>query len=253
MLKCQDLTLAVTGRVLAREVGFEVQRGEIWAVLGANGSGKTTLIHTLAGLTPVVRGAVSVHGSSGDAGRGRARAATLGVLLQHEDLAFYGSVLEYVLLGRFPRAQTLFGWGREDHAAARAALAALGLEELTQRDYRSLSGGERQRARLAQLLAQDPECLLLDEPLQHLDLRHQVAVLRLIAALARERAKAVVVVLHDILWPAQACTHALLLHEDGATESGPASEMLTRSRLERLYGCPLREVRSEGAPFFAPV
>ena len=253
MLKCKGLTLAVSGNVLVRDVEFEVKRGEVWAVLGANGSGKTTLIHTLAGLIPARQGEVQMDGISEGTRQGRDRAALVGVLLQQEDMAFHGSVLDYVVLGRFPRCHTLFGWGNEDHEAARAALEAVGLGRLAQRDYRSLSGGERQRARLAQVLAQDPECFLLDEPLQHLDLRHQVAVLRLVVALARERAKAVVVVLHDVLWPARGCTHALLLHEDGTVESGPTADMLTRPRLERLYGCALREIESEGARSFAPV
>lgn len=253
MLTCNGLTLGVPGRVLARDVSFEVRRGDIWAVLGANGTGKTTLVHTLAGLAPVQQGAISLTGPSGDEASRRARAALVGILLQQEDTAFYGNVLEYVLLGRFPRARSRIGWDHEDRLASHAALLSVGLAELAQRSYRSLSGGERQRARLAQVLAQDPQCFLLDEPLQHLDLRHQVAVLGLFRALARERAKAVVMVLHDVLWPTQTCTHALLLHEDGTVEAGSAPSMLTRQRLERLYGCALREIASEGAVVFAPV
>lgn len=253
MLKCDGLTLAVPGRVLARDVGFEVKRGDIWAVLGANGSGKTTLMHALAGLGPPVHAAISIDGVPLQARQGRARATMAGILLQQEDTAFWGEVLEYVLLGRFAQARTVFGWSREDEAAARAALAAVGLDGFARRSYRTLSGGERQRARIAQLLAQDPQLFLLDEPLQHLDLRHQVAVLRLIGSLARGRGKAVVMVLHDALWPVKACSHALLLYENGIIECGTATAMLTRDRLERLYGCGLRELEVEGTSFFAPV
>lgn len=253
MLKCDGLTLAVPGRVLARDVRFEVKQGDVWAVLGANGSGKTTLVHALAGLAPAPSASISIDGAPLDARGGSARAALMGILLQQEDAAFWGGVLEYVLLGRFPRARTVFGWSREDDDAARAALDAVGLAGFEQRSYRSLSGGERQRARIAQLIAQDPQLYLLDEPLQHLDLRHQVAVLQLFALLARAHSKAVVMVLHDALWPARACSHALLLHENGTVESGAASAMLTQGRLERLYGCPLREVAADGTVFFAPV
>jgi len=253
VLKCDGLTLAVPGRVLARDIGFDVNRGDTWAVLGANGSGKTTLVHALAGLAPPRRAAISVDGSPLDARRASARAALVGILLQQEDTAFWGNVLDYVLLGRFPRARAVFGWGREDEDAARAALVAVGLADFERRSYRTLSGGERQRARIAQLLAQDPQLFLLDEPLQHLDLRHQVAVLRLFGSLARERGKAVIMVLHDTLWLAQACSHALLLHENGVVEAGTATAMLTRDRLERLYGCPLREIVVDGISFFAPV
>ncbi len=78
-------------------------------------------------------------------------------------------------------------------------------------------------------------------------------MLRLFASLARERARAVIMVLHDALWPAQACSHALLLYENGTIESGAASAMLTLDRLERLYRCPLRKIAVDGTEFFAPV
>jgi len=253
VLKCDRLTLSVPGRVLVRDIGLEVRRGDVWAVLGANGSGKTTLVHALAGLAPPMSAAVTIEGTPLNARGGSARAAQVGILLQQEDAAFWGGVLEYVLLGRFPHANAVFGWGREDEEAARAALVAVQLAGFERRSYRSLSGGERQRARIAQVLAQDPQLYLLDEPLQHLDLRHQVAVLRLFTALAREQGKAVIMVLHDALWPSQVCSHALLLHENGTSEAGAASAMLTRDRLERLYGCPLREIAVDGATFFTPV
>ncbi len=253
MLSCSGLTLAVPGRVLARDIGFEIRRGEIWAVLGANGSGKTTLVHALAGLAPAPAGTVALDGAPLAGQPGAARASLIGILLQQEDAEFWGSVLDYVLLGRFPRARSWFGWQREDEDAAGAALAAVGLADLALRRYQTLSGGERQLARIAQLLAQDPEALLLDEPLQHLDLRHQAAVLRLFSALAHERGRAVVMVLHDALWPARVCTHALLIHGGGTVEHGAMSDMLVRERLERLYGCRLQEIGFGGQRFFAPV
>lgn len=253
MLRCDALTLSVPGRVLARAVEFEVKRGEVWAVLGANGSGKTTLMHTLAGLAPPVSAAITLDGRPLDALGARERAALAGILLQQEDAGFWGDVLDYVLLGRFAHARTVIGWSRADETAALAGLAAVGLDGFERRRYRTLSGGERQRARIAQLLVQDPQLFLLDEPLQHLDLRHQVAVLRLFGSLARGHGKAVFMVLHDALWPVQACSHALLLYENGVSEAGPVSNLLTQDRLERLYGCPLREIAIEGATLFAPV
>jgi len=253
LLTCEGLTLAVPGRVLVRGIDFEVRRGEIWAVLGANGSGKTTLMHALAGLAPAPPAAITVDGAPIEARGARERAALAGILLQQEDTAFWGDVLEYVVLGRFAHSRTIIGWSREDEGAALAGLAAVGLEGFGRRRYRTLSGGERQRARIAQLLVQDPQLFLLDEPLQHLDLRHQVAVLGLFGSLTRGQGKAVMMVLHDALWAAQACSHAVLLYEDGASEAGTVSAVLTRERLERLYGCRLREVAVEGTTFFAPV
>ncbi|MBX9810720.1 MAG: ABC transporter ATP-binding protein [Burkholderiales bacterium] len=252
MLHCEGVTLGVPGRVLCRNLTFGIEPGQLWAVLGVNGSGKTTLVHALSGLARCERGTVLLNGRSLESADSRQRAREIGVLLQQEDANFWGSVFEYALLGRFPHAQSWFGWGGEDEEAAFAALAEVGLTEFAGRRYATLSGGERQRARIAQILAQAPRLYLLDEPLQHLDLRHQIAALMLFQRLALERRKAVMMVLHDTLWPGRFCSHALLIHDDGTARAGAAHEVLDRAGLEQLYGCRLREFAQGAGRYFLP-
>jgi len=252
MLHCDSVMLSVPGRVLCRDVTLTVEPGQVWAVLGVNGSGKTTLLHALSGLARCGGGTVRWNGCALDAGDSRQRASDIGVLLQQEDATFWGSVFEYVLLGRFPHSPSWFGWSSEDEAAASAALDEVGLAALAQRRYATLSGGERQRARIAQILAQAPRLYLLDEPLQHLDLRHQTAALTLFRRLALEHGKAVMMVLHDTLWPGRFCSHALLIHDDGTARAGPARDVLDRGSLERLYGCRLQEFAQGAGRYFLP-
>jgi iron complex transport system ATP-binding protein len=252
MLQCDGVMLSVPGRVLCRNLTLTVEPGQLWAVLGVNGSGKTTLLHALSGLARCGGGTVRLNGCALDAGDSRQRASEIGVLLQQEDANFWGSVLEYVLLGRFPHSASWFGWSSEDESAASAALDEVGLAALAQRRYETLSGGERQRARIAQILAQAPLLYLLDEPLQHLDLRHQTAALTLFRRLVLERGKAVMMVLHDTLWPGRFCSHALLIHDDGTARAGPAREVLDRGSLERLYGCRLQEFTQGAGRYFLP-
>lgn len=238
-LACENLTLQVGARVLCRDLTFKLQPGEVWGVLGPNGAGKTTLLHVLAGLAAPAGGDVTLDGAPIAALRATSRARAVGVLPQREEGEFWGSALDYVLLGRFAHAPAWLGWQRDDETVARAQLDAVGLASLADRRHSTLSGGERQRVRFAQLLAQAPRFWLLDEPLQHLDLRYQIALLDIVAAAARERGHGVVLVLHDVLWPARVCTHALLLDGAGDARAGPAREMLTRARLEALFGCAL--------------
>ncbi|MDP2238921.1 MAG: ABC transporter ATP-binding protein [Burkholderiales bacterium] len=252
ILSTNAITLSVPGRVLCCDLSFTVAPGQIWAILGANGSGKTTLIHALSGLGPCERGTVLLNGEPLASGNSRQRAREIGVLLQQEDAVFWGSVLEYVLLGRFPHARSWLGWSSEDEQAASAAIDEVGLAGFASRRYTTLSGGERQRARIAQILAQAPRLFLLDEPLQHLDLRHQSAVLNLFQRLARDQGRAVMMVLHDTLWPGRFCTHALLIHDDGTVRAGAASEVLDRDSLERLYGCRLQEFAQGAGRYFLP-
>jgi len=118
--------------------------------------------------------------------------------------------------------------------------------------YRTLSGGERQRARIAQLLVQAPAVWLLDEPLAHLDLGHQLAAMELVARRARAGG-VVALALHEPLWAARYCGHALLLYDSGRFRHGPIQEVLTQQNLEALYRCRLVPAAAESAPLFLPV
>jgi iron complex transport system ATP-binding protein len=240
-LAAVNLALGFPGRVLCRDMQLELHPGECWAVLGNNGSGKTTLLHALAGLRPPLAGRVLLDGIELTRVGHANRARKVGLLLQEEAAAFWGTLLDYVLLGRYPHRRRLLGADAEDEALARAAIERVDLAGRETRMLSTLSGGERQRARIALILAQDPDIYLLDEPLQHLDLRHQLESLALLRDLAQQRGKAVVMVLHEPARARRFCDRALLLFEDGGSRAGRAGELLARELLERLYGCPVEE------------
>jgi len=251
-LACKGLVLEVAGRCLCRDLEVTVNPGEVWGVLGPNGSGKTTLLNVLAGLASPAGGSVTMDEEPLAAMSEIARARAIGVLPQHEESEFWGTALDYVLLGRFPHAPAWLGWQRDDESVAQAALDRVELTNFTTRRHATLSGGERQRMRIAQLLAQAPRFLLLDEPLQHLDLRHQIQTLDLMVALARDEGHGVVMVLHDVLWPTRVCTHALLLDGAGGVRAGAAREVLTQANLEALFGCALQSAGDKSGAGFVP-
>lgn len=241
LLHAQGLAIGYPGRMLAHGLELHIERGQVWAVLGNNGSGKSTLLRTLAGLRPPLRGTIELAGRPLSAYAFAARARRLGLLLQEEVHGFWGSVREYVVLGRYPHRRSLWGWTDTDLACAEEAIAQLDLHGRAQRPLAELSGGERQRARLAMMLAQAPTLLLLDEPLQHLDLRHQREVLALLREWAAAGERAVCMSLHDPYGARRCCDHALLLFDDGSHRAGPAHRLLDDATLESLYGCPLQE------------
>lgn len=252
MLRAEKLSLSVPGRALCRNLDLELHPGQYWCMLGCNGSGKTTLLHALSGLTRPNAGSVELDGRVLAGLPARTAAQKIGVLLQDESPNFWGTVLEYVLLGRFPHARGLGRLHGEDETSAREALQAMDMASHAGRFLNTLSGGERQRVRIAMVLAQDPDYFFLDEPLQHLDLAHQLAVMEQFRMLARDRGKTVVMVLHDTLWPGRYCGHALLLHDDGRAVSGEASALLTRDALQTLYRCALRTLETPHGPYFVP-
>jgi len=252
MLRIDQLTITAGSRTLCRDLDLVVAPGELWAVLGCNGSGKTTLLHALAGLAPAAAGRVTVVGRPLAGYSRRELGRTLGILLQREDQEFWGTLADYVMLGRYPHARSLFGWSAADEEAMARALAAFDLEPLAAQPYGTLSGGERQRARLAQLWAQDPRLVLLDEPLQHLDLRHQLQTLELVLGAVHSANRAALVVLHDLTFAGR-CDRVLMLYGDGRYAAGTAAELLQPGRLEGLYGCRVRAFGSGPDAHFIPV
>ncbi|HEV7821939.1 MAG TPA: ABC transporter ATP-binding protein [Burkholderiales bacterium] len=251
-LRAEGLTIAIGARILCRDLTLQLAPGELWGVLGRNGSGKTTLLHCLAGLTESAAGTIAIDDRPLGTYSRRELGCSLGILLQREDGEFWGTVRDYVMLGRYPHARTLFGWRAEDEAAVEQALAASDLAALANQSYVTLSGGERQRARLAQLWAQHPLVMLLDEPLQHLDLRHQRQTLELLRGATRDRGAAAALVLHDLTFAGH-CDRILMLYGDGRFATGPAAELLQPERLSELYGCGIRAFGKGADVHFIPV
>jgi len=251
-LAARGLTLRVPGRTLVDTLEVEVKAGERWAVLGPNGAGKSSVLAALAGLRAAAGGAVTLDGRQVSEYGRRDLARHVGILLQDEPESFWGSTLDYVRLGAIARGGTGFTSDPAIDRDARDAIAALDLGTRAAQPYRTLSGGERQRARIAQLLVQAPGYLLLDEPLTHLDLRHQLATLERLVALAHE-GRAVVMALHEPWLAARYCDHALLLYDSARFSAGPAETLLRREPLEQLYGCTLEAFAEAGRRLFPPV
>ncbi|MHB1083686.1 MAG: ABC transporter ATP-binding protein [Thiobacillus sp.] len=230
-----QLTLQTGTRTLVESLDLTLESGEVLGILGANGAGKSTLLTVLAGLAAPAQGQVTLDGIALDTLPPLTRAQHIGLLPQGDEGGFFGSVADFVALGRYPfdAAQGRpFGHAPGDLAPH---LATWELTELARRPLATLSGGERQRARLAQLAVQAPRIALLDEPLTHLDPAHQARLL----AWARSEADAghsVVLTLHDPNWAACHCDRLLFLHGDGRWQLGTPAELLTPDSLEALYG-----------------
>ena len=252
VLESRALDVAVGGRTVVRDLSFSLTAGERLVILGRNGAGKTTLLHTLAGLRNATAGTVDLCGVPLTTRPVREVARLRGLLLQQQMDAFPATVMETALIGRHPWLDRWAWESQKDEAIAREALAAVGLRDFAARDVHTLSGGERQRLAIATLLTQSPQLALLDEPLAHLDLNHQVAVLDLFSRRARESGLAVAMVLHDVNLALRHADRALLLFGDGTQREGPVAEVMQADLLSQLYGHRLREILDGGQRYFVP-
>jgi iron complex transport system ATP-binding protein len=260
LLEADRLALRIGERWLCCEFSLSLAAGECLALLGPNGAGKTTLLHTLAGLREPTVGEVRLGGRPYAAWPALEAARFRGLLAQQQPDHFAASVLESVLIGRHPHLGR-WGWeGERDVALAECALADVGLAGFAARDVLTLSGGERQRVAIATLLAQAPRLFLLDEPLNHLDLHHQIATLELFRCRCDEGGGGsaggagcgVVMVLHDINLAARYADHVILLDGRGGVVAGARERVLRADLLSQAFGHPLRRFEVDGRPTFLP-
>jgi iron complex transport system ATP-binding protein len=251
-LAAEHLTLRVGNLLLCRDLSVTLRAGENWAVLGANGSGKTTLLHTLAGLHAPAAGTIELDGLPLSAWPARERARRIGLLFQDYTTGFPTTVLDMVLTGRHPHLGRFTVEGETDRRIANDALEAVGLAGFEQRSLSTLSGGERRRVELATLITQNPPICLLDEPANHLDLRHQAHILRRITERALRPEHANIFVVHDVNAARRLASHALLLFPDGSAVGGAASEIISTGTLEHVYGCRFREIADGGQSYYVP-
>jgi iron complex transport system ATP-binding protein len=221
-------------RVLDR-VSITVERGRIVGLLGPNGSGKTTLLRVLSGTLPPLSGLVVVGGEPIGQLTRRQLARRLAVVPQETHTTFDFTVLDMVLMGRYPHLGPFALEGAADQEIAREALRATGTAALEARAFATLSGGEKQRVIIASALAQASEMLLLDEPTAALDLAYQVEIASLLRRLNREHGTTMLVSTHDLNLAAALCQDVVLLKAGRVVAHGATSDTLTADNIRRLY------------------
>ena len=255
MLQAADVSFGYRDELVVRDVSVEVADDGFVGIIGPNGSGKTTLLRLLAGTRTPSRGTITLDGAGLASLPRAAIARRMAVVPQETQLAFEYSVLEVVLMGRYPHLGAFAVEGPGDIVIAREALASTGTLDLQERAFSTLSGGEKQRviiaAALAQLTTSDvvqpfraaPSILLLDEPTAALDLKYQLSVAALLRTLHHERNLAVIVSTHDLNFAAGLCRSLVMLKHGRVIAVGPVDDVLTPARIRELYDVDAEVVR----------
>lgn len=235
MISIRDIVAGYGEHIVLDGVSLDVGRGEFVGLIGPNGCGKTTLMRVTSGVLPQRSGQVLLEGRDVRQFKRQDLARQVAVLSQDlgADLSF--TVREIALLGRAPHLSRVGMETRQDRNIAEEALVQADIWHLADQPVNRISGGERQRAFFAMCLAQQPRVLLLDEPMSHLDIGHQITMLQLIRGLTGSGGLTVLAVFHDLNLAAEYCDRLMVLHRGKVQALGPARDVVTPEMIRRVY------------------
>lgn len=233
MISVTDLTKTYGSHTVLSGVCAEFPKGRLTSLIGPNGAGKSTLLMLMARLLEPTRGQISLGGQAVSRIPVADYARRVATLRQSPEFNLRLTVEELVGFGRFPYSR-----GRmtaNDSRAVDEAITFLSLDPLREAHVDELSGGQRQMAFLAMTIAQETDCLFLDEPLNNLDMRHAVQIMGALRLLCDELGRTVILVIHDINFAANYSDQILALKDGVVHSAGPVAEVVTEARLRDLY------------------
>ena len=236
MLQGEHITVRYGSFTVVDDLSCRLEEGQWLMLAGPNGAGKSTLIETISQGAPY-SGSILWKDQDIRKLKPAQLARNIGVLAQKNNVGYAYTVEEVVGLGRYAYKAGLFS-GRDDDGKAEVekALDITGLTELRHASMLTLSGGEMQRVFLAQVFAQNPQVLILDEPANHLDLKYQQHIFSLIREWLKEPGRAVLSVVHDLSLARKYGTHAILLDHGKTVSRGLIADVMTPDNLKQVYG-----------------
>ncbi|MCR2812486.1 ATP-binding cassette domain-containing protein [Microbacterium sp. zg.Y1090] len=246
MIALDGVTKRYRGQAVLDDVTLTLGDAGVTALIGPNGAGKSTLFGLIGRLIPADGGTVTVDGVDVRTAASADLAKVLAVLRQDNHIAARLTVQDLVEFGRYPHSKGRMS--ADDRAHVDRALAYLDLDAFRGRFLDELSGGQRQRAFIAMVLAQDTKYVLLDEPLNNLDVRHMGEIMKLVRRMADELGKIVVVVLHDINFAAAYADRIVAMRDGRVVADAAVAEIMRPEVLAEVYETPVDVRQIDGRP-----
>ena len=233
MIEVKNITKTYGNKKVVDNVSLSIQEGKITSFIGPNGAGKSTLLSIMSRLLKRDSGEVLVDGKDILKWDNKELAKKIAILRQSNNINIRLTIRDLVSFGRFPHSQG--NLKEEDHKYIDEAINYMQLKEFENRYLDELSGGQRQRAYIAMVIAQNSDYIFLDEPLNNLDMKHSVEIMKILRKLCDELKKTVVIVIHDINFASCYSDYIVALKDGKLIKNGLAEETIQKEELENIY------------------
>ncbi|MEM7125944.1 MAG: ABC transporter ATP-binding protein [Chloroflexota bacterium] len=242
MIEVKNVTKRYGSKAVVDNVSVTINKGEITSLIGPNGAGKSTLLSMISRLLKRDEGQIIIDGEEVSQTKSAELAKRLSILKQENHISVRLTVRDLVSFGRFPYSQGRLSSSDWQHVER--AIEYMGLEEFEDRFLDQLSGGQRQRAYVAMTLCQDTDYILLDEPLNNLDMKHSVQIMTVLRRMVDDFGKTIVLVLHDINFASCHSDQIIALKEGQLINYGRTADIIQTDALADIYDMtiPIQEI-----------
>ena len=236
IIRLDGLSVGYDGNAIIKDINHLIKKGEIVTLIGPNGAGKSTILKTVSRQLQPVSGAVYVSGRELGGFDQAELAKVMSLLLTERIDPEYMTGRDIIETGRYPYTGKMGIFSERDHAVVDNVIELLGIRELADRLFRKLSDGQKQRILIGRALAQEPEILILDEPMSYLDIRHKLELIEILKKLRSEKNITIVMSLHEFELARVIADKVICVKEDGIGMAGTPEEVLQPDVLKELYG-----------------
>jgi len=244
VIKVEQLNKIFSDQSVIKNTTVDFEKNKVISIIGPNGAGKSTLLSMMSRLLEKDSGSIYIDGQAIEQWATDLLAKKLAVLRQTNNVTMRFTVKELISFGRFPHSKGKLT--DEDQRVIENAINYLELTEIQDRYLDKLSGGQRQLAFIAMVMAQDTDYILLDEPLNNLDIKHSLQIMRNIQRLAYEFKKSVIIVIHDINFAACYSDRIIAMKKGEIVINGTVEEVINASVLEDIYETPFTVIEQNG-------
>ncbi|MGM0886912.1 MAG: ABC transporter ATP-binding protein [Bacillota bacterium] len=233
MVEVKNLFKKYNNKTVVEDVSIEIMKGKITSFIGPNGAGKSTVLSMISRLITRDSGEVLIEGKDMGKFNSNELAKKIAILKQANHINIRLTIRELVAFGRFPYSQGKLT--KEDWKYVDEAIEYMELADMQDKFLDQLSGGQQQRAFIAMVIAQDTEYVLLDEPLNNLDMKHSVQIMKVLRRLADELGKTVIIVIHDINFASCYSDYIVALKDGKVVHNGPTEQVINSNVLKEIY------------------